>query len=85
VLLLWAVRRKLCRLDLLYAGFSLAIILYSMRLGSVARYVFGIGSMFVAAGLWLSERPRLANVAIVISAAALSFESVAWAWDHFLG
>jgi Gpi18-like mannosyltransferase len=85
VLLIWAVRGKLCRLDLLYAGFSLAIILYTMRLGSVDRYVSGIGSMFVAAGLWLSQRPRLANVAIAISAAALSFESFAWAWDHFLG
>lgn len=85
VLLLWSLRRKVCRLDLLYAGFSLALILYSMRVGSAHRYVFGIAPVFVAAGLWLSQRPRLATAGVIVSAAALSFGSVAWAWGHFLG
>jgi len=85
ILLLWSLRRKLCRLDLLYAGFSLALILLSLQLNSIHRYVFGIASVWVALGLWFSEHRRVGITAVVLSAAALPFESVAWAWHHFLG
>jgi Gpi18-like mannosyltransferase len=84
-LLLWSVRRKLCQLDLFYSLFSLAIIVAARQLGSVHRFVFAIASMFIAAGIWLSSRQTMATAMVALSGLALSFESVAWAWDHFIG
>jgi hypothetical protein len=84
LVLLWFVRRQLCRLDLWYAAFSLALILYSWRLTSVHRFFFAIASISIAAGIWLSKRPRLAVALVGISAAALCVESVEWAWNHFI-
>ena len=84
LVLLWFVRRQLCRLDLLYTAFSLALILYSWRLTSVHRFFLGIASISIAAGIWLSKRPRLAVALVSISAAALCVESVEWAWNHFI-
>jgi hypothetical protein len=63
----------------------LALILLSLQLNSIHRYVFGIASVSVALGLWFSEHRRVGITAVVLSAAALPFESVAWAWHHFLG
>ena len=83
--LLWSARRQLFLLDLLYAGFYLALILYSRRFTSIVRFMYGIVPVFIAAGIWLSKRPRFATAAVMVSAVALSLESVAWAWDHFVG
>jgi hypothetical protein len=85
VVLFWSLRRKICRLDLAYAAFSLLLILLSRNVNSVHRLVFGIAPVFIAVGLWFSERPRIATVSILVSAVGLFLESVAWAWDHFIG
>jgi hypothetical protein len=73
------------QLDLLYASFSLLLFVCSMQLNSIHRFVFAVASILTAAGLWLSQRPRFAKLAMAASALALSFESLAWAWDHFIG
>jgi len=84
-LLFWSLRRELCRLDLLYAAFSLLLILVSRNIHSVHRLVFGIVPVFLAIGLWFSKRPYAGTVWIFVSAVGLLFESVVWAWDHFIG
>jgi hypothetical protein len=83
--LLWSRRSDMYKLDLLYGAFSLALILCSLRLTSAVRYVFAIAPVFIAAGVWLIQRPRFATVAVLISAMALSVASLEWAWGHFLG
>ena len=85
VVLLYSLRRKLCRLDLAYALCSLLLILLARNMSSGHRYVFGIAPVFAAAGLWFRTRPRIATVFMVLSAAGLLLESVAWAWYHFIG
>ncbi len=85
VLLFWSLRRKICRLDLLYAAFSLLLILVSRDVKSMHRLVFGVAPVFIAVGLWFSERPRIGSVSILVSAFGLMLESVLWAWNHFLG
>ena len=72
VYLAWRYRDRLPAGALTYTAASFAILFLSGFAASAARYVYGIGPLALAAGWWLTERPRWAWALVIYSAILLA-------------
>jgi hypothetical protein len=82
-LLLWATRRKLSRVVLLYGAFTLGLLL-AVNVQSLGRFVFALAPLSLALGSILAQRPRVGVGVLGVSALALLGFSVLWALGYWV-
>jgi Gpi18-like mannosyltransferase len=83
--LLWASRRKLTPVMLVYALFSFLLILAAQRTGSAERYVYGIAPVSIALGLLLERYPRWGYMTLTFFGLLLLSSSVRFAQHLWVG
>lgn len=82
--LIWQFRHELGRVAVVYSLFSWLIILGTSRTTSAERYAYGVVTLAIAFGLWLTRYPRwggviLSFLALLLGSYAVRFAQGLWA------